>query len=188
MFKSIFMAGFLGLSLLLAGCDDLNKAVSGKKAEGAPPATVTDTSEKHMALATETAHLILATGGYDMLMDTGTAQGMQVFAANMHGQLGRDLTQEEYAMYEKAFSDSFRETFPAEMWEAPLAEVYAKHFDNNDLAGLLAFYKTPLGEKLLRTQGALSKEGAEMGVKLVEGKQAEFVRAFTEKLSKAHAK
>ncbi|MDR2219250.1 MAG: DUF2059 domain-containing protein [Methylobacillus sp.] len=194
MFKSILVAGFLGSSLLLAGCDDLNKAVGSKKSEDAPasvsadnPVTgnVADSSEKHKELSAEVAHLILADGSFDAIMDTGIEQGMQVFSANMKAQLGRDLTPEEYAMYEKAFAESFRETFPVEAWEAPLAEIYARHFDSNDLAGLTAFYKTELGKKLLKNQGVLTKESAEMGLKVVEGKQQEFVNLFTKKLGNA---
>ena len=66
-------------------------------------------------------------------------------------------------------------TVPAEFWEAFRAEfdateivkliapVYAKHFNAEDVAGLIAFYESPVGKKLVKTQPLILQESMAIG-------------------------
>jgi hypothetical protein len=144
---------------------------------------VQDTPSKRKALAAEVAQLMLSSGGFDALMEQAVDQAMQVFAANMHTELGRELSHSEYEKFRKAFSESFEETFPAQTWESPFSDLYAKHFNSDDLTKLLAFYETEAGAKFLRAQHVLTKDGAEMGVKLIESKEEEFSKLFSQKVA-----
>ena len=44
-----------------------------------------------------------------------------------------------------------------------MVPVYAKHFTPQDIKGLLAFYRTPLGQKTIAVQPALLSEGMQAG-------------------------
>ncbi|QXV66130.1 DUF2059 domain-containing protein [Mucilaginibacter achroorhodeus] len=61
-------------------------------------------------------------------------------------------------------------------WETlrdQMAAAYAKEFTAAELKGLIAFYSTDLGKKLLAKQPALVSKGAEIGQQMVQSHQVE---------------
>lgn len=44
-------------------------------------------------------------------------------------------------------------------------DVYVKHLTHEDIKGLIAFYSSPLGEKLIRTLPAINQENLRLGQK-----------------------
>lgn len=57
--------------------------------------------------------------------------------------------------------------------EEMMADVYARHFTSDDVRQLLAFYRTPVGQKLLAMQPAVLQEsmaaGQAWGARLAQG-------------------
>lgn len=43
--------------------------------------------------------------------------------------------------------------------------IYARHYNREDIRGLIAFYKSPLGEKLIASQELIMKESMVIGMK-----------------------
>jgi hypothetical protein len=53
-----------------------------------------------------------------------------------------------------------------------IVPVYAKYYSDADLDGLIAFYKSPLGQKMISVQGPLMRESMQIGQKWGAGKGA----------------
>jgi len=71
----------------------------------------------------------------------------------------------ELAPFEDVFRAWYKKSFAAGDLEGEMANVYMRHFTEQELHGIAAFYKTPLGQKLLDTLPEVMKEGAEIGMK-----------------------
>lgn len=144
-----------------------------------------DTPQLRKVLATEMAQLALSGGSFAAIRSQAVEGGMQVFAPKMQVEIGRELTQSEYEKCRRAFEKAFDEVLPNDVWVSPTADLYAKHFDSNELNDVLKFYRTPIGTKTLRTMGVLATEGAQMGIKLVASKEEEFGKVFGRELGKS---
>lgn len=145
---------------------------------------IDDSPQQRKILATEISQLTLSDGGFDTLRTQAIESAMQVFSPTMQAQIGRELTQSEYEKFRKAFEKAFDEVLPSKVWLSPTADLYAKHFDSNELNEILIFYRTPIGRKSLRTMNTLAIEGAQMGIELMESKEEEFGRVFEREVQK----
>ncbi len=82
--------------------------------------------------------------------------------ANFSSQMidSQDLTAEEKVEAKKIMNQSMKSTF-SEMksidWNKMFAEVYASVFTADEIDGLIKFYKSPLGQKLLEKEPQLTK-------------------------------
>jgi len=65
--------------------------------------------------------------------------------------------------------------FAGEDARAAFANAYASAFSEADLRALVAFYRTPLGQRLANSLPALAEKGAEIGQQLVAAHQAELL-------------
>ena len=80
----------------------------------------------------------------------------------------------------KRFLDAFREaypTIPEEFWnkfakeikasdlEDAIVPIYLKYYSEDDLNNLIAFYKTPIGKKVIANMPLIMKESSEAGMK-----------------------
>jgi hypothetical protein len=85
--------------------------------------------------------------------------------------LGDQMLDQTFNAYEKMIPN-----VPVEVWEkarigmraADLVElvipIYAKHFNREDIKGLIAFYKSPIGKRFIDNQGAIMKESMAIGM------------------------
>lgn len=64
-----------------------------------------------------------------------------------------------------AFWDEFRSEIKADDFEALIVPIYEKHYDDAELQGLLDFYDSPLGRKMLQEMPAILTESMEAGKK-----------------------
>jgi hypothetical protein len=66
----------------------------------------------------------------------------------------------------EAFSGNFREEMVSESDTviASIAEIYIKHFSEDDLGAILQFYKTPAGKRLLSETPMVMKESTQLGI------------------------
>jgi hypothetical protein len=93
--------------------------------------------------------------------------------------LGQQVVRQMIPALKQAFpgeSEAFWNEFQAQIKPSDFVEmvvpVYAKHFSEQDLDGLTAFYSTPLGQKVIREMPATMSEcmtaGQEWGRRLGE--------------------
>lgn len=144
--------------------------------------TVEDTAANRKLLATEVAQLWLTTGGsFDVIVDQAVEVGAQTAALSIQANSGHQLTKFEVDKLKVVFRQAFVETYPAADWVAPFSGLYERSFSAPELDQLLRFYKTPAGQKFLRSQGLLTSEGAKIGISFVQTKQEQFQRTLITK-------
>jgi len=85
--------------------------------------------------------------------------------------LGDQMLDQIFGAYEKMIPD-----VPAEIWQKTRKEfrtsdfigrvvpIYSKHFNRKDIRGIISFYKSPIGKKLIDNQGAILKESMAIGM------------------------
>jgi uncharacterized protein len=61
------------------------------------------------------------------------------------------------------FWDAFRDEMKPEELVDLVVPIYAKHFTQDDIRGLIAFHKTPLGQKLIDKQPLIMQESMATG-------------------------
>jgi|SRR5690554_1138343 len=61
-------------------------------------------------------------------------------------------------------------------WEEmrePMADIYRKYFENDEIEQLLTFYRTPVGEKSVDLMPVLFQEGGQLGMQIAQQHQGE---------------
>lgn len=74
--------------------------------------------------------------------------------------------------------------FTTEEAKRAFAEVYASTFTESELRQLVAFYQTPLGQKVASSQATLSMRGAEIGRNLAEAHQADLMARIQSQMAR----
>ena len=69
----------------------------------------------------------------------------------------------EYTDVPAEFWDEFRASVDPSELQALIVPIYARHFDEDELEGILTFYRSPLGAKLLRELPLVARESMESG-------------------------
>lgn len=70
-------------------------------------------------------------------------------------------------------------------WESikkDIAKIYMKNFTDDELKELIAFYKTPIGQKTAALVPIIATEGANIGEQRVEEHKAELTQMILDKL------
>jgi uncharacterized protein len=73
-----------------------------------------------------------------------------------------DASPEQLAAVDK-FAEGLFKDMPVEEIVEAMVPIYQKHLTKSDMDGILAFYSSPAGQKLLREQPAMMQEGMEVG-------------------------
>jgi hypothetical protein len=109
----------------------------------------------------------------DNMIGPGTLDGdiRELLVISNAAKLGDQMVDQLFSTYEKIIPD-----VPSELWKKVRSEmrtadftelvvpVYAKHFNRNDIKGMITFYKSPVGKKLLENQGAIMRESMAIGM------------------------
>lgn len=61
------------------------------------------------------------------------------------------------------FAESLFKDMPVDEMLDAMVPIYQKHLTKEDMAGILAFYSSPVGQKLQREQTAMMQEGMQVG-------------------------
>lgn len=82
-------------------------------------------------------------------------------------------TNPQLAPYEDVIQDWFRKTMGSGEFETSIVAIYQEAFTGEEIDGLIAFYRSPLGQKALAKMPALMKKGAEIGARIGKDHSAE---------------
>lgn len=63
------------------------------------------------------------------------------------------------------FWEDFMKEIKADDLVNLIVPIYDKHFNHDDIKGLITFYETPMGQKFIQTQPAIAQESMEAGQK-----------------------
>jgi hypothetical protein len=61
------------------------------------------------------------------------------------------------------FAENLFKNMPVDEMVDAMVPIYQKHLTKEDISGILAFYASPIGQKLQREQPAMMQEGMEVG-------------------------
>ncbi|MBR0871751.1 DUF2059 domain-containing protein [Bradyrhizobium tropiciagri] len=95
---------------------------------------------------------------------------------------GRNDVEHDYDALTPVLLDSFQARF-SELSEA-IAIVYANNFSPDDLRGLITFYKSPVGQKLLEKTPAVTQQSLLAGQKFGQSVAVELRQRIIEELRK----
>lgn len=139
-----------------------------------------------LIVATLTAGIVLA--GDETADSAKRADIKKLMDVTGSGKLGIQVMNQMIGAFKQGkmgVPDKFWEDFMAEINPNELVEMcipsYEKHFTHAEIKQLLAFYETPLGQKLIRTQPELMQEcmiagqtwGRKLGEKVAKKLEAE---------------
>src|SRR5438046_897265 len=154
-----------------------------REAKPSPAATL---SPAHERAIRELVHVAAGAGVTDAVFQ----QIAQALVPDLKPALARQLQRPVSAAEERKLVDVIRRTFagvfPTALLEGELVSVYAKHFSEGeaDAKELLRFSQTPIGAKAIRVAAVLTGEGAGIGQRLAQSRQAEFARRLRDDLAR----
>ncbi len=93
-----------------------------------------------------------------------------------------------FTLYEKTIPSvpkeiwkQFRVEMKADDFVEIVVPIYAKHYTREDIKGLIAFYRTPLGKKVIEKQGLIAKESMAAGMSYGQGVAKKIISRLLEK-------
>jgi hypothetical protein len=92
-----------------------------------------------------------------------------------------DLSEEEL---KTAISQWYEKDIHFEDIRPKLIDIYVKHFTEDEIKQLIAFYQSPIGRKMVREMPVVMKEGAEVGQEYTKSKIADLDAVLTPILMK----
>lgn len=82
----------------------------------------------------------------------------------------------DLAPYEDVFRAWYKKLYATAEFERDMARIYAKHFTEEELIQLAAFYESPLGRKSLSIAPEIAKESTALGAARANERQAELMQ------------
>jgi hypothetical protein len=105
--------------------------------------------------------------------------GVKIAEAGAEAMMGVIRKNPELAPYEEVFRTWYRKVFASGDLESEVAKIYVGAFSEEELRGLVAFYKSPLGQKALSVLPEVTKQSAEIGIRLGQEHSAELQEMIT---------
>lgn len=148
------------------------------------PASAQDIDDaQHEALTRQMVEMEFGRGVFQEITAQLTNTAMSGMPQAMESRLGRELSPGEQEQLAMLVRGVFMEVFPQNAWEEAMLPVYMKYLNSDDVEDVLTFYKTPVGEKMLRLQATLMREGVSARENLLQERNEEFMRRFAEELA-----
>ncbi len=124
-------------------------ATAKKAKEPAEPVAEEGVNEQETEIQRDIRRLLEASGAADA--------GMQVMDQMM------DMFSQSNPMVPPEFWTGLREEIDMDEFVDMLIPVYEKHLSHEDIKGLIDFYESPLGRKMVATQPALMQDSMALG-------------------------
>lgn len=122
-------------------------------------ATAQDASRR--ALALDLARLLVEDPARRSIEDQVGAGMMQAMGSTLEGRLNRRLLEIEWQTLAGIVRRFLVDALPVQRTEELAAEVYARHFDEQELQDLLAFQRSPVGRKAWRLNPVIARDTAQ---------------------------
>ncbi|HEY0704584.1 MAG TPA: DUF2059 domain-containing protein [Candidatus Acidoferrales bacterium] len=89
----------------------------------------------------------------------------------VHDVMGRAIAQDQLPKFMEAFSQKFNAAAPSSAVTDAMVPVYAKNFSMEDIQGLVKFYESPLGMRVVKAMPQVNAELQQAGI-LIDQKAA----------------
>jgi hypothetical protein len=149
---------------------------------GQPPA---DTPENRAELAAKLALLAAEHGAFDRVLDNGAdlATGATIPALELDR--GRSLSDAEQTLLRDTLRSVIAEFVSREQWQDIVGRIYAEEFSTEELDGILEFYDTPLGHRMIQERSSLARRVEAETEKVFNARLDEFVERADEAVAAA---
>lgn len=139
--------------------------------------------DRHEALTRQMVEMEFGKGVFQEITAQLTDTAMSGMPQAMESRLGRELSPGEQEQLALLVRGVFMEVFPQNAWEDAMVPVYMKYLGVDDVEEVLTFYKTSVGAKMLELQATLMREGVSARENLLQERNDEFMRRFSEELA-----
>ncbi len=136
----------------------------------------------------ELVHLAAGAGVSDAMFQQVAHVMVPSLKVGLERQLNRPITPTEEQKLVTAIQRSFAGVFPASFFESDMIGIYAKYFCEAEADEMLRFYRTPVGAKAMRLVPTLAGEGAQIGQRLAQSRQAELTQRLREEVAREFSK
>jgi hypothetical protein len=171
-----FFAGLLAALPVLAQSGGTAPATTPPTAP--PPAqAAADASAAKLDPAKEAAirHLM------DITETTKLGENLQVYITDrVHEVAGRAIPADRLQKFMTTFSEKFNARTPPSAVTDAVVRIYAKNFSMDDIQGLIQFYETPLGKRVVKTLPEISAESQKVGLDMDQNAALVVLRGMSE--------
>lgn len=167
---------------LAAGLVLLTAAPAQSQTLGEVQAKIKKEEAQREALRKEIEHLLEVSGSSQLAVQVASTISGQIL-----DQLRSNASIPPRAIdvAKEVLDEEFKRSFDApDGLMAGIVRVYAKHFTSEDVKGLVAFYNTELGKKLVATMPALMQESMEAAQQWSTRETPRIGRVLNERLKK----
>lgn len=135
--------------------------------------------------ARELLQMTLGPGAPETLMNQFVEVLVESGRPGLQQALNRAPTDADMAAYRRALQRAFNSVFSKDVWTEALAPIVGSSFSVSEISELMAFYRSPLGQKLLLLQQEGAQRGIAAGQELMERKKVELTQALERELRAA---
>jgi len=139
-----------------------------EKTADAPPAPGAASGPAPVSAHEEVAREIVKLFRGEDIATAGTAEAM----------VAMFVQDAEVAPYKDVLREWYRKVLADSDLETEMAKIYMDTFSEKELREIAAFYKTPVGRKVIATMPELMKKSAEIGMRQAEAHAAELRKIF----------
>jgi len=93
--------------------------------------------------------------------------------------VGRTVATEKVDKFMSTFSTKFSATATPEAVTDAMVKIYAKNFSMEDIQGLIQFYETPLGKRVVKSMPEISEQSQRVGVEMDQNAALTVLRGMT---------
>jgi hypothetical protein len=144
-----------------------------------------DTPQNREELAAKLARLAAEHGAFDRVLDNGADLATDATIPALALDRGRNLSDREETLLRNTLRSVIAEFVSQEQWQEIVGRIYAEEFSAGELDGILDFYDTPLGHRLIQRRGALTELVEAETEKLFNARLDEFIERADEAVAAA---
>jgi hypothetical protein len=136
--------------------------VAAKPAQNTPPAQTPAPSAKlDPAKDAAIRHLM------DITETSKMGENIQAYITQqIQDVIGRAMAPDKAQKFMDTFSQKFNASSPPSAVTDAMVTIYAKNFSMEDIQGLIQFYETPLGQRVVKTMPEVSQQSQRTGVEM----------------------
>ncbi len=143
-----------------------------------------DSGQASVSPYRELVKVVFTSGLFDVGLSRASKADTSAVRAQLEKQLGRQLTEDEGGRLQRLVTRVLLEVFPQSFWEDTYVDMLPKHVSVENARELLAFYRTPLGQKTLRLAVLLTAEADDASQRVLKARENEFRQRFIAEFQK----
>ncbi|HTR46642.1 MAG TPA: DUF2059 domain-containing protein [Verrucomicrobiae bacterium] len=117
----------------------------------------------------------------DITQTTKLGENMGTYlTSQLHDVMSRAMTPEKLSSFMDAFSQKFAATSPGTSVTDAMVPIYSKAFSMEDIQGLIAFYESPLGQRVVKTLPEVVQQSQEAGMEIEQVSAMKILRSMTD--------